>query len=241
MPTQNYTISHTGSVLGDGQVTPAQNQVAPQRETTVVSFECPDNFDAIQYVGRRDATRFEPRTVESATITDDDASGDLEEGERTVALSAELQPITGETDVDEQPYPVVEAVNTTQGTTLDPETDLTIDYAANEVVVADSAVADGDTVKFYPVLTEGTIKFYTTNALGQTEGPVYPWDFPVRRFADMPQDKRGTELNLNGSVTVETFEEIEVRLDSPRQIVWEDADHPDAYVSKFEQDVSISF
>jgi hypothetical protein len=33
MATQQYTIGHTGSVVGDSHVTRSQNQVAPQRET----------------------------------------------------------------------------------------------------------------------------------------------------------------------------------------------------------------
>lgn len=241
MPTQNYTISHTGSVLGDDAVTRAENQTSPQRETPVLSFECPDNFDSIQYVGRRDATRFIPRTMQSATVADDDNSGTLEDGELTISLDATIQPVTGETAIDEQPYPVVEAVNVTQGTELDPETDLDVDYAANTVTIHSDVVADGDTVKVYPILADGTLKLYTANALGQTEGPVYPWDFPLRRFHDMKQDKRGTEINLHGSATVETFDEIEVHVDSPHPVVWEDADYPGAYVSEFEQDVAISF
>lgn len=241
MPTQDYTISHTGSVLGDDSVDRMQNQTSPQRETPVLAFECPDNFDSVQFVGRRDPTRFIPRTMQSATLTDDDASGALEEGERTIALAGTIQPITGEKDVADQPYPVVEAVNVTQGTEIDPETEITVDYAANEVVIDEGAVAAGDDVKVYPILADGTLKLYTTNALGQTEGPVYPWDFPLRRFHDMKQDKRGTEINLHGSATVETFEEIEVHIDSPQALVWEDADYPGAYVSEFEQDVAITF
>lgn len=239
MATQPYTISHTGSVLGDDAVDAQQNQTSPQRETPVLTFECPDNFDKIDYVGRRDPTRFIPRTVESFTIGDDDGDAALQTDERTVDVSAELQPITGETEMAEQPYPVVEAVNVTQGVEID-TADLTVDYAANTVEIADSAVAIDDDVKVYPVVVEGTLKFYTANALGQTEGPVYKWDFPLRRFADMPQDKRGTEINLNGSATIETFDELQVHIDSPHAVTWTDADYPGAFVSSFEQDVTIS-
>jgi hypothetical protein len=240
MPTEAYTISHTGSTVGSGNVTRDQNQVAPQRETEILAFECPDNYDSISYVGQRDATRFQPRSMEQATIQDADASGSLEEGERTVALSADLQPINGETAIDEQQYPVVEVVNVTQSTEIQPE-DFTVDYAANEVTISSDAVNDGDDVKVYPVVTEGELKFYGVNALGQQEGAVDSWGFPLRRFADMKQDKRGTEINIGGSIIWETFETFEVRLDSPRQLVWTDSDHPAAYVSTFEQDVQITF
>lgn len=240
MPTQPYTISHTGTVVGADSIERAANQVNPQRETEVVSFECPKNYDAINYVGSRDPTRFKPRTMESFTVTDDDASGALEEGERTLDLTAEIQPINGEPDLTEQAYPTVRVVNATQGAEID-VAGLTVDYAAGTVVVPEADVADGDTVKAYPIIVEGTLKFYGTNALGQTEGPVYPWDFPIRRFADMPQDKRGTEINLQGSLEIETFDVMEVRVDAPHEVVWTDADYPEAYVSEFEQDVTISF
>jgi hypothetical protein len=179
--------------------------------------------------------------MESADITDDDGNGALEDGERTVALSTDFIPVTGEPDVADADYPPVEAVNVTQGTTLDPVDDLTLDYAANEVTVAESAVADGDTVKFFPIITEGTLKFHAINALGQREGAVYPWGFPLYRWHDMPQDKRGTEITLAGRLAFDRNESMQVMIDSPRQVVWEDADHPDAYVSTFEQDVEITF
>jgi len=231
MPVQRYTIAHTGQTLGDDSVTRSQNQNAPQRETTVLEWTCPDNYDAINYVGRRDATRFVPRSVEQEdSIT----------GGQAVALEADLQPINGEPDLEDQDHLTVQVVDVTAGAMLSPD-DYTVDYATDEVTVDGDATTDGNTVKFFPVITEGSIKFYGKNALGQDEGPVDNWPFPVRRFADMDQDKRGTEINLDGTVTWEPFETVEVRLDSPRQIVWEDDDHPEAYASSLEQDVEITF
>lgn len=244
MPTQSYSISQSGSTLDpEGQggiVVRENNQTNPQRETPVLSFTCPDNFDSISYVSRRDPTRFVPRTMESVTATDDDGSAALEESERTFQVSGDIIPVTGETELSEQPYPVVVVVNTTQGTTLD-ESDLTIDYSANTVTVADSAVAIDDALKLFPVISEGTVKFQGRNTLNQSEGPIYPWSFPLYRFHDMKQDKRGTEINLSGSVTWKRNETLEVVVDSPQTVVWEDADYPDSYVSTFEQDVEITF
>lgn len=244
MPTQEYTIGHTGSVLDPqnegGIVVLEQNQVNPQRQTPVISFTCPDNFDSISYVAQRDTTKMVLRALETATATDDDGSAALEEGERTFALSADLIPVTGEPKLDEQPYPVVQVVNTTQGTVLD-STQFSVDYAANEVTVDDSAVAIDDSLKFFPVITEGTLKIRGVNSLNQPTGPIYPWGAPLYRWHDMPQDKRGTAINLNGSITWDRNEEMEVMIDSPHQVVWQDPDHPDAYVSTFEQDVEITF
>ena len=232
MPTQEYTIGHTGSTLDPNDnknvVTLSQNQVSPQRETAIASFECPENFDTISYVGKRDATRFKPRTME--TFDGDGNTTDFN-------LSADIQPVAGEPLLVDQPYPAVVAVEVGTG-----EVDIaSVDYAANSVTL-DSAPSSGtDNVKLYPIVTEGSLKFRGVNALGQVTGPVYPWSSPLYRWHDMMQDKRGTEINLNGSVSWDRNEKIEVMVDSPRQIVWEDSDYPGAYVTTFEQDVEITF
>lgn len=235
---QEDTIAHTGDVLGSDAVTLSQNSTSPQRRTTIAEFECPRQYERISYVGRRDPTRFVPRYMQSATISDADASGALEEGERTIALNGNVQPVAGETNLAEQDYQAVEAVNTTQGTVIGAD-ELTVDYAANEVVVAESAVADGDTVKVYPIITEGSLKWQGRDVLDQLEGRLYKWPFPVLRFHDFPQLKSGTEIRMHGSVEWKRHEKVQLTLDSPRTIVWTDADHPDAFVSKLEQDVEI--
>ena len=240
MPTQQYTISHTGSVLGEDEVEVSTNQVAPRRESVILTFECPDNYDAINYVGKRDATRFVPRTLTEETVADADGDGNLSADERTVAVDGDLSAVAGERDLDEQPYPVVQVVNVTTGERV-PNDGLDVDYARNEVTVSEDHVSGGDTLKVFSVMVDGTFKFYGVNALGQDEGPIDRYGFPIRRFADMKQDKRGTEINLDGSVTWEPFETLQVRLDAPQEIVWTDDDHPEAYVSTFEQDVEISF
>lgn len=236
---QRYTASHTGNVLGEEYVDTMQNQTEPQRESAILAFEGPKKFESLEYVGNRDSTRFIPRSVETDTYTDDDASGALEAGERTTALAANLQPVAGEKELGEQDYPAVVAANVTQGVQIN-ASDLTLDYAADEVTVAESAVADGDDVKFWPIINEGTVQYRALNQFDQVEGTVYPWPTPVYRWHDFEQLKRGTEVNLQGRVSWGRYETVEVLLDSPRQIVWKDADFPEGeFVSTFEQDLSI--
>lgn len=236
---EEYTVSHTGSVLGGDMVRLSQNQTDPDpRRTPILELECPDKFEALEYVGPEHPVRFEPRTMETATIGDADGDGALQEGERTVALEANVQPIAGETELAEQTYAAVEAVNVTQDAEID-ASDLEVDYNTNEVVIAESAVADGDDVKLYPVLTEGSVKWGGKNALGQDEGTLYPWGFPVFRFHDMEQNRAGREITMQGTAEWSHNEHVELRLESARQIVWEDADYPGAYVSEIEIDLRI--
>lgn len=229
MPTQQYTISHTGSVLeeaGQNVVDRYQNQVSPQRETEILAFECPTNFDTVSWVGDRDAVRFVPRAMESFTGTG---------SKNTFSLSTDLVPIAGEKAIEDQPHPVV--VATDSGSPVDVES---VDYATGEVTLV-SAPALNNTVKIFPVIAEGTLKFRGINALDHSEGPVYPWPYPIYRWADMEQNKRGTEVNLEGSIAWDRNETLEVLIDSPRQVVWQDSDYPGAYVSTFEMDVQITF
>jgi len=228
---QDHTISHTGSVLDtptEEKVTLYQNQTSPQRLTEVVQFTCPDKFDGIFYNAARDAIRFEPRSKETV------ASGDVD-GSGTYTLDADLIPIAGETEVDDQPYPTVQAVQ--NGSFLAIES---IDYATGEVTLAD-AEDDTQDLHFYPVVVEGTLKMRGVNQLDQPEGPLFKWPFPLYRFADVEQDKRGQEVNLDGRIDWARNETLEVQIDSPRQIVWDDADHPDPFVSMLEVDVRIAF
>jgi hypothetical protein len=230
MATQPYTISHTGTVLeeaGEDAVTLSQNQVSPQRETEIAEFTCPSNFDAIQYVAERDPIRFKPRTKE--TFSGDGAT-------TTFDLSARIQRVAGEDKLDDQPYPAVVAV--ADGAEADIES---IDYAAGTVTLASAPADSTDNVHLFPIITEGTVKLVGENSLGQDEGPLYPWGHPIYRWHDMEQDRRGTEVNLQGSAIWERNETLVMMLDSPRQIVWEDDDYPEAYPSELEIDVQITF
>jgi hypothetical protein len=229
MPTQKYTVGHDAGTLGDSAVSREQNQVSPQRETPVLRLTVPDNYDEVEYVGPRDAIRFEPRSKETV-----DGDGST----TTFDLSADLIPIAGEPLLEDQPYPAVQAVADGSEATID-----SIDYAANEVTLASAPSSGTDNVHFFPILTEGSFKMRGVNTLDQIQGPIYPWTHPVYRWADVDQDKRGTEVTLPWpSFVWERNETLDVMLDSPRQIVWEDSDYVfGSYVSTFEMDVMISF
>jgi len=227
--TQEYTLTHTGSTLGSDFVTLAQNQTAPQRETAVISFECPGKFSSIEYAGRRDATRFVPRTTETVTGTAND--------DTTVDLQANIQPVAGETRLEDQDYPVCVAYNATTGTEYDI---VDVDYAQNQVTLGTDP-ADGDTVKLWPIMADGDFQYRVVNQLGQEDGRVYPWSTPLYRWHDFPQLKQGREINLHGSVTWRENDTVEALLDAPFKITWEDPDYPHGeYVSTFEQDVEIT-
>lgn len=227
--TQEYTLSHTGGNLDPENVTTAANQTAPQRETSIIGFECPRKFSQIEYVGKRDSTRFVPRTTESITGT----TGD----DTVVDLTANIQPVAGEEAIAEQDYPVAVAYNVTTATEYEI---VAVDYAADTVTLGTDP-ASGDTVKVWPIMSNGDVQFRLINQFGQEEGRVYPWATPLYRWHDFPQLKRGREINLHGSVTWEENETVEILLDAPQAITWEDADYPDGqFVSTLEQDVEIT-
>lgn len=228
MAEREYTISHTGSVLGADKVTLSQNQVAPQMETEVVAFEGPGKFENINYNARRDAVRFVPRTVEEATGT----TGD----DTTINLTADIQPVHGESKIADQDYPVVVAKNVTSGAVLDV---VDVDYAANTITLGTDP-ASGDTVKVWPIVTEGVLKWEGYDNLGRSEGVVAPFGFPIYRFHDFRQLQAGREINMHGEVDWGQYDTLKLQMDSPRQLVWEDADYPDAYVSTLEVDVEIT-
>lgn len=56
----------------------------------------------------------------------------------------------------------------------------------------------------------------------------------------MKQDKQGTEVNLQGSLSWDRDEKLQVLVDSPTEIVWEHEEYPDAYVTTLEMDVRIT-
>lgn len=226
MARQEYTISHTGSVLedaGEDAVSRYQNQISPQRRTEILRFRCPSNFDRLTYESQRHPVRFIPRTHEGP-VTDPGESYDL---------NTRIQPVAGEPKLEDQPYPSVVVVDS-NGNRVEPAS---VDNALG-VVHFDSALT-GD-YHFFPIITQGTISMRVLNTLNQDEGPLYQWEWPIYRWHDMKQDKRGTEVNLNGAASIKRDEKLEVQMDSPDQIVWENANYPGAFVSTLEMDVTIT-
>ena len=227
---QERVISHTGSELGTDEVTRTQNQTTPQLDTPVVAFECPRKYEWVEYVGKRHATKGEFRTVQTVSGT----AGD----DTLVTVDAKLQPVAGETDLadqEEAAFPAVIAADDAGN-----EVEITnIDYAANTVTLA-ADPADGTDYYIFPLITEGTVQYRGVNQFEQVEGTLSEWSTPIYKFADYDQNKRGTEINLDGRARWDHFEEIELVVDSPRQVVWEHAQYPrGSYVSKLEQRVDI--
>lgn len=224
---QERVITHTGDELGEDMVDLKTNQTAPQRKSAVISFECPSKFEEISYVGSRHYTKLELRTLEEVAADATD----------TYALESNLQPVAGEPELEDQPFPIVVAYDVTAGERLEVQS---VDYALNEVSLV-NAPADGNSIKFYPCISRGQVQIRGTNQFEQSEGPADRWATPVYRWLDFNQDKRGTEVNLQGRIDWTRYESLEVALDSPQEVVWEDSDYPDgAYVSRLEQRVDIT-
>lgn len=222
---QRRTLSHTGNELGDDKLSLTENQINPQRKSTIVAFECPRKFESIRYRGRRHHTKLVLRTME------EHASDGTEE----VTLDARLQPVAGEEDPDDQPYPVVVAVNVTQGAEVNV---VDANYATNTVTLAEAPALD-DVLKLFPIISQGTIQYQGVNQFNQVEGPVDRWETPVYRWHDFDQDKRGTEINLQGELRWSRYERLEMVLNSPTPVVWQDADYPGSFVSTIEQQVDV--
>lgn len=226
---QQRTISHTGDELGEGMVELKENQTEPQRESTIISFECPGKYDEISYVGRRHWTKLELRTLETLTA----------DGGDTFALEANLQPVAGEEDLEDQPFPIVVGYNTTADEPIEEDEIAEVNYAQNEVVL-EEAPASGDEIKFYPCISRGQVQYRGANQFGQNEGPADKWATPVYRWLDFNQDQRGTEVNLQGRIDWSRYEKLELVLDSAQNVVWEDEDYPrGTYVSHAEQRVDV--
>jgi len=174
--------------------------------------------------------RFVPRTRQTVT----GSTGD----DTVVALDNDIQPIAGEETIDDADYPVAVAYNVTQGAQVEI---VDVNYATNEVTLGTDP-ADGDEVKVWPILADGTLKAEGFNTFDQSAGVLFQWGYPLRRFHDMEQNRRGREVNLHGRAKWKRDETLAFRIDSPHAIVWEDDDYPaGAYVSTFEVDVEIGY
>lgn len=222
------SLTHTFGEVGDSNGTLKQNTA--DVNSPILEWTCPRKFSSIRYAGGRHKTKFVPRYNESFTgSTNDDT---------VVSLSGNIQPLTGETDQDEWPYPVVVAYNVTQD--IDYTDDLTYDFSANEVTLP-SDPADGDDVQLWPILTEGTLQYRGLDQFGHEIAPLDEWTTPIHVFHDFDQQMNETEIHLIGAAQWTESETLALYLDSPRQIVWEDTNYPrGTYVSTIEQRVDVS-
>lgn len=230
------SLTHTGMEVGDDNVELVQNQV--DNNSPILKWSCPRKYDQIRYAGGSHKTKFQPRTKQVETIADADGSGTLEEGERTVALDNIIQAVHGEEVLDDQQYPVVVVGNVTQGGEVEV---VDVNYANNEVTVAEADVADGDDVALFPILAEGTAQYRGLDQFDHEIGPLDEWSVPLHVFHDFDQDKNETEIHLIGAAQWSESETLGLFIDAPHQVVWEDADYPHGnYVSTIEQRVDVT-
>lgn len=222
-------LTQTGGVIGEDLVELRSNRVDPSpAETPVISFECPRKFAEIIMEGSRHHTKFRPRTVE-----------EIEGPGQVFELDADLLPISGESEIDDQPYPTVRVVNLATGEEMDVEA---VDYGSNEVTLVEEPTDAEDNpadVKAYPIITRGEVKWQAVDQFGQVEGPVNKWSVPIYDWADKPQNRDDARVYIPGHVRWGEAEAIELLVDSPQEIIWEDDDYPDRYVSQIEQRVDI--
>ena len=221
------SITHTGADLGESNVYLHQN--TPDREDPVLEWECPRKYELITYQGGRHKTKFVPRSREDF-VWGTDASG------TTVQLETNFVPVSGEADLEDAPYPPVVIYNVTQGSRVDIAD---IHYGANEVTLASEPNADDD-VAFWPVMAEGEVKLVGHNQFGDRVGSLDQYGIPLHIFHDFEHDRNETQIHLTGAVMFEESERLAVYINSPDQIVWEDADFPlDTYASTIEQRVDV--
>lgn len=224
---QRRTLTNQGGAIEEEFVTLETNQIDPQMDTPVITFECPKSYSWIHFNGSNHPTRFVPRRVQEVSGTAND--------DTVVALDNDIFPIAGEPKIEDQEFPVVVAADA-DGNEVEIEN---VDYATNEVTLAQDP-ADGATWYVYPVVTEGTLNVRGLNQFDQKQGTLSEWGKPLYRFSDFPQLKRGTKINLDGEVRWTHNERIQFIVDSPYEIAWTHAAYPNgAYVSEFEQDVDI--
>lgn len=220
------TISHHGRELGEDNVVLQEN--TPETNSPILKWQLPRKFTELNYSSGRHETKFEPRTVQEFTGTTND--------DTEVALDTHIQPIAGEAEVDDQPYPAVVAYNATK----EEEVGISdVDYYTNTVHLTEDP-DDGDEVKLYPILAEGILQYRGFNRFDHDVAPVDKWGVPMHVFHDYRQKKQDNLIHLTGGITIEEQEQIAVMLHSEHKLVWEDEDYPRGqYVSKLFQPVDI--
>ncbi len=220
------TFNHRGTEVGDGKVSLTQN--AAGRNSPVIEWTMPRKYRRVVFAGGKHWTKAELRTVETVSGTSND--------DTVQTTATNLVPISGEGDLADQPYPTVVAYNVTTNTEYDV---VNVDYEANEVTLGTDP-SDGDTVKLYPVMSEGVAQYRGIDAFEHQVGPLDEWGVPLHVFADFDQDKNQTQIHMVGAAEFETDEALALYVDAPQQVVWEDADYPRGeYVSTIEQRVDV--
>lgn len=218
------TFSHTGNEIGADNVELQSN--ATGREDMVLRWTMPKKYNAVRYAAGKHYTIAELRhRVDRAGFNG-----------TTIDLSddADLGPVAGEVNIEEQPFPVVVVVNTTTGNEL---TVNDVDYATDEVTLASDP--GGDDLAIYPVINDGAVKYVAENQFDQRVGPLDKWGIPTHVFNDFKQDKNETRIHLVGAGTFTREESLVLTVNAPYAVVWEDDDYPDTYASKWQQRVDV--
>lgn len=220
------TFTQAGNEVGSSNVNTYQNTA--DTYSPVVSWECPRKFSVVEYAAGVHPTYFLPRTMEQ--VQGDGTTGPF-------ALSTNVLPVGGETEIADQWKPAVVVYDVTAGAEVDVDS---IDYGANEVTLA-SAPADGNDLKFYPLMGDGNVQYRGIDQFDHEIGSADQWGTPIQDFSDHDQRKNDGAVHLIGQVTFRESEELELWMDAPQQIVWEDPDYPrGAYVSLIEQKVDVT-
>lgn len=222
------SLTHTGNEVGNDNVELLQND--PNNNSPVIKWTCPRKFSSIRYAGGSHKTKFVPRTKETATVS----AGPQTEFD----LSAAIQPVNGEEDVADMPYPPVVAKNVTQGMRIHPTG---YNYAQGKVTFDSGDVADGDELALFPILTEGVCHYQGIDQFGHVIAPLDKWQEPMHIWHDFDQNRNETEIHLIGAAEWDESETLAMYVESPHEVVWEDADYPDGkYVSRIEQRVDVT-
>lgn len=220
------SLTHTGQEVGSSNINRSQNSA--DRLSEVLAWTCPRKYDRITYSAGDHYTKFLPRYRESF---DGDGS------KTTFSLTGIIGEPNGESDVSNMRYQPVVAYDDAAGSQLDVES---YDFATNEVTFTSAPDSGTGNVIMWPVITEGIVKYVGLDQFNNQVASLDTWGIPLHVFNDFDQAKRMTRTHLTGAAQWQENETLSVQIDSPRQVVWDDADYPNGeYASTIEQKVDV--
>lgn len=222
------SLTHTFSEVESQNGTLRQNTAG--QNSPVIEWTCPRKYSQIRYQGGNHKTKFIPRYKQTNTA-DPDTS--------TISLDGDIQPIAGETELDEVPYPPVVVFDTSNNRDLTES--VVVDYTANEISFDNPATTSSASMSIFPIMCEGTIQYRGLDQFGHEIAPLHEWSNRVNVFHDFDQMQSNTEIHLVGAMEWGESETLALYMDSPRQLVWQDSDYPRGqYVSTIEQRVNVT-
>lgn len=224
---ETRTLNHRGTEVDSANVTRSQNTTGSLTE--ILRWAQPRKYEEMVFSGGKHWTKAELRGLETF-----DGDGST----TTFSLTANIQAIGGETAIEDQPFPTVVAYDTAAGSQLTVDS---VDYVNDDVTFASAPNTGTDNVKIWFVINEGTFQYRAEDAFGHEVGPVNEWPVASHVFADFDQEKNQTQVHVPGAARFSSESEaLKLMLDSPRQVVWTDADYPEGqYVSRVEQRIDV--